>query len=105
MFYNFYNIIYKNNVNYLSNIKNNFQHNKLLTCLIIEPRDIDYIEFLIIDYNNKLKSNTLFIFYCGKGLKEKWTNIFSKYDIYLIIYELETNNLLLTEYSDILKNM
>jgi hypothetical protein len=70
------------------------------TALIVEPRDLDNIEELIHDYKKKLGDNWIIVFYCGKGLKNKWTQCLSN-DIE--IRELTVNNFTSNEYSDFFK--
>jgi len=93
-----------NLINMFDNILNNYCQNiniKItITGLIIEPRKIDYTPILIKDYQNKLKNyNIKYVFYCGKGLKEYYTNELSNIEI----RELSTNNLNSCQYSDLLK--
>ena len=74
--------------------------NPLMTALIVEPRNIDYISILINDYKEKLHKNVIFIFYCGKGLKQKWNEILED----VIIRELDVENFnTANEYSDFMK--
>ena len=77
------------------------------TALIVEPRDIDCVVSLIEDYRQKLGESWIIVFYCGKGLKQKWTqlllpinNVISDIEV----RELDVNNLSPYEYSDLFKS-
>ena len=92
------------------------------TALIIEPRDLDNLENIILDFHKKLGNEWNFVFYCGKGLKPKYTDIFlnnnnnnnnnnnidnnrdrDNRDIDITIYELETNNFSPQDYNNFMK--
>lgn len=81
-------------------ISNNFTNNHKNTALIIDPRDDENLVTLIHDYQEKLGDNWIIVFYCGKGLKSKMTNIL---DSRIEIRELNVNNFTLNEYSDFMK--
>jgi len=86
--------------NFINNIENGNNKN---TALIIEPRDLNNIEFVINDTKQKLGDNWIIVFYCGKGLKDKWSTIFNNSES-IEIRELDTNNFTSLEYSDFMKS-
>jgi len=70
------------------------------TALIVEPRDMRRIPLIINHFIFALGDTWKVVFYCGKGLKEKWS---SKVNKSVEIRELDTNNLDPCQYSDLLK--
>lgn len=70
------------------------------TALIVEPRDMSRIPLIINHFTFRLGDTWKLVFYCGKGLKEKWA---LKVNKTVEIRELDTNNLNSREYSDLLK--
>ena len=79
--------------------KNNM--NDINTALIVEPRFLKHLPFVINDTHKKLGSKWKIVFYCGKGLKNIWINQLDK-DIE--IRELEYNCYKKNEYSDFMKS-
>ena len=72
------------------------------TALIVEPRDMKRIPLIINHFIFTLGDTWKVVFYCGKGLKAKWT---SKVNKSVEIRELDTNNLDARQYSDLLKRI
>jgi glycosyltransferase involved in cell wall biosynthesis len=70
------------------------------TALIIEPRNNEHLFHLINDFKQKLGDTWNIVFYCGKGLKDKWTNMFGAR---VEVRELEMDNFTINEYSDFMK--
>ena len=72
------------------------------TALIIEPRFLEIIPYFIHEYYKILGDDWIFVFYCGKGLKQLWE---FKLDMVknIEIRELEVNNFNVLEYSYFLK--
>ena len=99
--------MFHNNVNNIVNINNirlkQHLNNKKNTALIVEPRFLEIIPYVINEYYKILGSNWIIVFYCGKGLKQLWEN---KLDIIINnieIRELNVNNLNSLEYSHFFK--
>lgn len=70
------------------------------TALIVEPRDMKRIPLIINHFIFTLGPNWKFVFYCGAGLKAKWS---SKVNKEVEIRELPVNNFKSAEYSDFMK--
>jgi len=70
------------------------------TALIVEPRALKRIPLIINHFQSILGDTWKIVFYCGKGLKEKWVSSLSST---VEIRELDTNNLSGDQYSDLLK--
>jgi hypothetical protein len=68
------------------------------TALIVEPRFLEIIPYVIYEYYKVLGKDWVIVFYCGKGLKQFWEN---KLDLVknIEIRELEVNNLDVLQYS------
>ena len=85
-------------------VENGYKYNNINetinTALIVEPRLLNHLPFVINDFNKKLGFDWKIVFYCGKGLKNIWIELLSK-DIE--IRELNTNYLSYNEYSDFMK--
>jgi len=71
------------------------------TALIVEPRDMKRIPLIINHFLFTLGPNWKFVFYCGSGLKSKWT---SKVNREVEIRELAVSNFTASQYSDFLKS-
>jgi len=71
------------------------------TALIVEPRDMERIPLIINHFLFTLGPNWKIVFYCGSGLKSKWT---SKVNREVEIRELPVSNFIASEYSDFLKS-
>jgi len=71
------------------------------TALIVEPRDLKRIPLIINHFIFTLGDTWKIVFYCGKGLKTKWS---SKVNRFVEIRELDKNNFSAKEYSDLLKS-
>lgn len=71
------------------------------TALIVEPRDLKRIPLIINHFLFTLGTNWKIVFYCGSGLKTKWS---SKVNREVEIRELSVNNFTSQEYSDLLKS-
>jgi beta-1,4-mannosyl-glycoprotein beta-1,4-N-acetylglucosaminyltransferase len=70
------------------------------TALIVDPRNISELPYLINDFKKKLGNNWRIVFYCGKGLQ----NTMNQYiENGIEIRELNVNNFTLNEYSDFMK--
>ena len=87
-----------------SKLQTIFQNNTVTknTALIIEPRFLEIIPYFIHAYYKILGDDWIFVFYCGKGLKQLWE---FKLDMVknIEIRELEVNNFNTLEYSYFLK--
>ncbi len=71
------------------------------TLLIIEPRNMDIVPFVIENFYDKVGWKV--VFYCGKGLKAKWEEeINIPYDA-LEVRELDKNNFTPSDYNDFFK--
>lgn len=70
------------------------------TALIVEPRDLSRLPIIIHKFQKSLGESWKIVFYCGKGLKERWT---PELNSAIEIRELNTTNLKPHEYSDLLK--
>jgi len=99
--------MFHNNVNNIVNINNirlkQHLNNKKNTALIVEPRFLEIIPYVINEYYKILGDSWIIVFYCGKGLKQLWEN---KLDIIINnieIRELNVNNLNSLEYSHFFK--
>jgi hypothetical protein len=81
------------------------QYDKLLrkmnTALIVEPRDMKRIPLIINHFLFTLGPNWKIVFYCGTGLKSKWS---SKVNKEVEIRELYVSNFTASQYSDLLKS-
>lgn len=68
------------------------------TALIVEPRFLEIIPYVIYEYYKVLGNDWIIVFYCGKGLKQFWEN---KLDLVknIEIRELEVNNFDVLQYS------
>jgi len=71
------------------------------TALIVEPRDMKRIPLIINHFLFTLGPNWKIVFYCGSGLKSKWS---SKVNKEVEIRELPVFNLTAQGYSDLLKS-
>ena len=71
------------------------------TALIVEPRDMKRIPLIINHFLFTLGPNWKIVFYCGLGLKSKWT---SKVNREVEIRELSVSNFSSSEYSNFLKS-
>jgi hypothetical protein len=71
------------------------------TALIVEPRDILNITYLINDFKQKLGDNWVIVFYCGKNLKHK---MMDELDPSIEVRELDVNDFTPNEYSDFMKS-
>jgi len=99
---NDYNTSNNNNDNNDNNDDNNNKNNKN-TALIVEPRFLKNLPFVINDFYKKLgQQNWNFVFYCGKGLKNIWIDLLKNEDIE--IRELNTNYYKYSEYCDFIKS-
>jgi hypothetical protein len=94
--------MFHNNVNSIINIqlKKEF-NNKRNTALIVEPRFLEIVPYIISEYYKILGSDWIIVFYCGKGFKPLWECIIKVVNIE--IRELQVNNLTQLEYSDLFK--
>jgi len=73
------------------------------TALIVEPRFLEIIPYVINEYCKILGDNWIIVFYCGKGLKQLWENKLDLLKNNVEIRELEVNNLNALEYSYLFK--
>jgi hypothetical protein len=71
------------------------------TAVIIEPRFLKHLPFVIKDYYEKLGKGWKIVFYCGKGLKNIWLDLLDKN---IEIRELSNNYYEYNEYCDFLKS-
>jgi hypothetical protein len=94
--------MFHNNVNSIINIqlKKEF-NNKRNTALIVEPRFLEIVPYIISEYYKILGSDWIIVFYCGKGFKSLWECMIKVVNIE--IRELQVNNLTPLEYSDLFK--
>ena len=100
--------MFHNNVNKILSINNNIELKircSKNTALIVEPRFLEIIPYVIYEYYKILGSNWIIVFYCGKGLKNIWENKLGTIISNIEIRELEVNNLNLLEYSYLLKQL
>jgi hypothetical protein len=74
---------------------------KLKTALIVEPRNLERLPLIINHFQNTLGSSWNFVFYCGVGLKQQWSQQLNNVDI----RELPVGNLNAETYSDLFKNI
>ena len=72
------------------------------TAVIVEPRLLKHLPFVINDYYKKLGRGWKIVFYCGVGLKNIWIDLLSNNDIE--IRELKTNCYKYNEYCDFIKS-
>jgi hypothetical protein len=70
------------------------------TALIVDPRNIVDLPYLINDFKKKLGENWKVVFYCGKGESADMQKYIDKE---VEIRELNVNNFTLDEYSDFMK--
>jgi hypothetical protein len=84
-------------------VENNYStiNTPLNTALIVEPRFLKHLPFVINDFNNKLGNEWKIVFYCGAGLKNIWIDLINK-DIEL--RELEYNGCSYDDYCDFIKS-
>ncbi len=73
------------------------------TALIVEPRLIEDLPRIILDYYNKLGTSWHIVFYCGKGLKKYYKS--KLIPVHIEIRELEVNNFTADEYSTFFKRL
>lgn len=85
----------KSQVLKVDNVKKN-------TALIVEPRFLEIIPYIINEYYKILGEDWIIVFYCGKGLKPIWENKLGMIKN-IEIRELEVNNLNAQEHSYIFK--
>ena len=78
------------------------QKQNINTAVIVEPRLLKYLPFVINDFYKKLGSNWKIVFYCGQGLKNIWIDLLNNDNIE--IRELNINCYKHNEYSDFLKS-
>lgn len=105
MFHNHVNdIINLNNNNTIESITNYKNYDELQikvvtknTALIVEPRFLEILPYIISEYYKILGSDWIIVFYCGKGFKSLWEGMLQTIDIE--IRELEVNNFDALEYS------
>lgn len=71
------------------------------TLLIIEPRDMDIIPFVIENFYDKVGWKV--VFYCGKGLKIKWEQKINIPYEALEVRELDKNNFTPFDYNEFFK--
>jgi hypothetical protein len=70
------------------------------TALIVEPRDLEKLPLIINHFHITLGDTWKVVFYCGKGLSNKWKNLLYKA---IEVRELDVENYTTTQYSDLLK--
>jgi hypothetical protein len=99
---------YFNTYTKLSNIKDDilknlveFNYTDINTAVIIEPRFLKYLPFVINDFKRKLGVKWKIVFYCGKGLKNVWIDLLENN---IEIRELEYNSYNYFAYCDLLKS-
>lgn len=98
--------MFHNNVNNIINmqLKKEF-NNRKNTALIVEPRFLEIIPYIINEYHKILGSNWIIVFYCGKGLKPLWENKLDGIINNIEIRELEVNNFNALEHSYFFKQL
>jgi len=71
------------------------------TALIIEPRNLSHpLQQIICEFSCKLSTEQwIIVFYCGKGMKTTWEQVFEDIHENIEIRELSVNNLTSSEYS------
>lgn len=72
------------------------------TALIVEPRFLKHLPFVINDYYKKLGTKWKFVFFCGVGLKNIWIELLQNDNIE--IRELTNNCYKYNEYCDFIKS-
>jgi hypothetical protein len=83
-------------------VENGYDYKKITnTALIVEPKFLKHLPFVINDFKIKLGISWQIVFYCGKGFKKIWINLLDK-DIE--IRELDKVYLSYNEYSDFMKS-
>ena len=78
------------------------QLNNINTAVIVEPRFLKHLPFVINDFYKKLGLKWKIVFYCGKGLQTIWLDLLKNPDIE--IRELKTNYYNYSEYCDFIKS-
>ena len=81
---------------------NNIKENLVNTAVIVEPRFLKHLSFVINDYYEKLGQGWKIVFYCGVGLKNIWIDLLNNNNIE--IRELKTNCYKYNEYCDFIKS-
>ena len=89
--------IIENGYKYSNSSTNNINN----TALIVEPRFLKHLPFVINDIRKKLGVGWIVVFYCGKGLKNIWIDLLHE-DIE--IRELNYNCYHYNEYCDFMKS-
>jgi hypothetical protein len=72
------------------------------TALIVEPRFLKHLPFVINDFSKKLGDNWKIVFYCGEGLCDIWTNLLNNKNVE--IRELNVVYLAYHDYCDFMKS-
>ena len=72
------------------------------TAVIVEPRFLKHLPFVINDFYKKLGQGWKVVFYCGEGLKNIWLDLINNEDIE--IRELKNNCYKYNEYCDFIKS-
>ena len=89
--------IIENGYNYENNV--NSEPN---TAVIVEPRFLKHLPFVINDYYKKLGKGWKIVFYCGVGLKNIWIDLLNNPEIE--IRELNNNYFKYNQYCDFIKS-
>lgn len=80
----------------------NLKLNNINTAVIVEPRFLRHLPFVINDFYKKLGLKWKIVFYCGEGLKNIWLDLINNQDIE--IRELKYNCYKYNEYCDFIKS-
>jgi hypothetical protein len=80
----------------------NLNLNSINTAVIVEPRFLKQLPFVINDFYIKLGSKWKIVFYCGEGLKNIWVDLLNNTNIE--IRELKYNCYKYNEYCDFIKS-
>jgi len=83
-------------------VVNGYNNSKNNTALIVEPRFLKNLPFVINDFHKKLGDGWKIVFYCGVGLKNIWLDLLKNYEIE--IRELKENCYAYNEYCDFVKS-
>jgi hypothetical protein len=95
--------MFHNNVDKIVGVNFAQKQNIKNTALIVEPRFLEIIPYVINEYHKVLGNSWIIVFYCGKGLKQLWENKLDAVINNIEIRELEVNNLNVLEYSYLFK--
>ena len=81
---------------------NEYYGNNINTAVIVEPRLLKNLSFIINDYYKKLGKGWKIVFYCGEGLQNIWLDLLNNRNIE--IRELKKNCYNYNEYCDFIKS-